>query len=187
MRSPQRFGYLNYISPRYMAILWYLAPLMVFCVAVNAQTALSTNQLEKIDRYVANRVAEQRIPGAALAIVEQDHITRVKGFGVADPTGRPVTAQTPFILGSLSKSFTALAVMQLVDKRQINLDAKVREYIPWFTLADDSFREVTVRQLRFPLLNQKSVYQDRNAGLARRKKFNAADHFCARINIALGI
>jgi CubicO group peptidase (beta-lactamase class C family) len=165
MRSPQRFGYLNYISPRYMAILWYLAPLMVFCLAVNAQTALSTNHIEKVDRYLANRVAEQRIPGAALAIVEQDHITSVKGFGVADPTGRPVTAETPFILGSLSKSFTALAVMQLVEKGQVNLDTKVREYIPWFTLADDSSRDVTVRQL----LNQAS-----GLSVATSEKFAAS-------------
>jgi CubicO group peptidase (beta-lactamase class C family) len=149
MNSPQRVRYLNSISPRVVAILTLL---LFSCVATNAQTALPTNQIEKVDRYVAKRVAEQRIPGAALAIVEQDHITRVKGFGVADPTGRPVTAETPFILGSLSKSFTALAVMQLVDKGQIKLDAKVREYIPWFTLADDSSRAVTVRQL----LNQTS-------------------------------
>jgi CubicO group peptidase (beta-lactamase class C family) len=152
MRSPQQLGYLNSISPRFMSILCFLIALLVSCVATHAQTALSTNQLEKIDKYVASRVAEQRIPGAALAIVEQDHITRVTGFGVADPTGRPVTAETPFILGSLTKSFTALAVMQLVEKGQINLDAKVRDYIPWFTLADDSSREVTVRQL----LNQTS-------------------------------
>jgi len=152
MKSAQDVRYLNSISPRFMSALCFLIALLVSRVSTYAQTGLPTNQIEKVDRYVANRVAEQRIPGAALAIVEQDHITRVKGFGVADPTGRPVTSETPFILGSLSKSFTALAVMQLVEKGQINLDAKVREYIPWFTLADDSSREVTVRQL----LNQTS-------------------------------
>ena len=152
MKSAQRVRYLNSISPRFMSILCFLIALLVSCVSTYAQTGLPTNQIEKVDRYVANRVAEQRIPGAALAIVEQDHITRVTGFGVADPTGRPVTAETPFILGSLSKSFTALAVMQLVEKGQVNLDARVREYIPWFTLAEDSSRGVTVRQL----LNQAS-------------------------------
>src|ERR1700735_3478954 len=152
MKSAQDVRYLKSISPRFMPILSFFAALLVSCVATHAQTGLPSNQIEKVDRYVANRVAEQRIPGAALAIVEQDHITRVTGFGVADPTGRPVTAETPFILGSLSKSFTALAVMQLVEKGQINLDVKVREYIPWFTLAEDSSREVTVRQL----LNQTS-------------------------------
>ena len=106
MNSPQRVRYLNSISPRFMTILWFLTALLVSCVATNAQTALPTNQIEKVDRYVAIRVSEQRIPGAALAIVEQDHITRVTGFGVADPTGRRVTAETPFILGSLSKSST---------------------------------------------------------------------------------
>ena len=147
MKSPQRVRHVNFISSRFVTILWLFAALLVFCFAINARTALPTNQIEKIDRYLASRIAEQRIPGAALAIVEQDHITHAAGFGVADPTGRLVTAETPFILGSVSKSFTALAVMQLVENGQIYLDAEVRQYIPWFCLADDSSQQVTVRQL----------------------------------------
>ena len=43
-----------------------------------------------------------------------------------------MTAQTPLVLGSTSKSFTALAVMQLVEAGKISLDAPVRRYLPWF-------------------------------------------------------
>jgi CubicO group peptidase (beta-lactamase class C family) len=106
----------------------------------------------KVDAYLAGRVAEQRIPGLAIGIVDSGHIAHLAGFGATDPSGRPVTPETPFIIGSLSKSFTALAVMQLVEKGQIELDAKVRRYIPWFTLADESSQQITVRQL----LNQVS-------------------------------
>jgi CubicO group peptidase (beta-lactamase class C family) len=93
------------------------------------------------------RIREQRIPGLAIGIVDHARVAHLAGFGVADPSGHPVTLETPFFLGSVSKSFTALAVMQLVEKSQIELDAKVRRYIPWFTLADDSSRNITVRQL----------------------------------------
>jgi CubicO group peptidase (beta-lactamase class C family) len=143
--SPIR--YVDCILSHSVEALWLSVALLASCLAISATTVLPANQSDKIDAYLTSRIAEQRIPGAALAIVEQDHITRVAGFGVADPTGRPVTAETPFILGSASKSFTALAVMQLVEKGQINLDAKVRQYIPWFTLADDSSQQITVRQL----------------------------------------
>ena len=147
MKSPQLVRHVDFTSFGFVTIQWLLTALLVSCLAIDANSALPTNQIDKIDRYLASRIAEQRIPGVALAIVEHDHITRVEGFGVADPTGRPVTAETPFILGSVSKSFTALAVMQLVENGQINLDAEVRQYIPWFTLADDSSQHITVRQL----------------------------------------
>jgi CubicO group peptidase (beta-lactamase class C family) len=147
MKSPQRGRCVNFIPSRSTTVLWFLGALFASCFAVSAKTALPANQSDKIEAYLASRIAEQRIPGAAWGVVEQDHITRVAGLGVADPTGRPVTAETPFILGSVSKSFTALAIMQLVETGQINLDAKVRQYIPWFTLADDSSQQITVRQL----------------------------------------
>ena len=93
-------------------------------------------------------MAAQRIPGLALGIVKDDRITYLRGFGKADDSGRPVTPQTPFIIGSLSKSFTALAIMQLVEAGKIELDAPVQRYLPWFRVADDqASAEITVRDL----------------------------------------
>jgi CubicO group peptidase (beta-lactamase class C family) len=147
MKLPQHVRHVNFIASRSMTVLWLLAALLASCFAISVRTAVTADQSDRIDRYLASRIAEQRIPGIALGIVDHYHIAHVAGFGVADPMGRPVTPETPFILGSVSKSFTALAVMQLVEKGQINLDAKVRQYIPWFTLAEDSSQQVTVRQL----------------------------------------
>ena len=79
----------------------------------------------------------QRIPGLALGIVKDDRIAYVRGFGKADDSGRPVTPQTPFIIGSLSKSFTAMAIMQLVEAGKVELDAPVQRYLPWFRVADE--------------------------------------------------
>lgn len=93
-------------------------------------------------------MAAQRIPGLALGIAEGDRIAYVRGFGTADDSGREVTPQTPFIIGSVSKSFTALAVMQLVEAQRIELDAPVQRYLPWFRVADEqASAEITVRHL----------------------------------------
>jgi CubicO group peptidase (beta-lactamase class C family)/surfactin synthase thioesterase subunit len=121
-------------------------------VAVPSQ-ASSAADFAAIDAYVEKRMKDLRIPGLSLGIVHGDEIVYLKGFGDADPSGRAVTPQTPFIIGSLSKSFTALAVMQRVEAGQIDLDAPVQRYLPWFRVADEAASaEITVRHL----LNQTS-------------------------------
>ncbi|MFN8445004.1 MAG: serine hydrolase domain-containing protein [Caldilineaceae bacterium] len=101
-----------------------------------------------IDAYLIEQMAELRIPGLALGIVHGDRVVHLKGFGIADPTGRAVTAQTPFVLNSISKSFVALAVMQLVEQGRIELDAPLQRYLPWFQVADTTVAsQITVRQL----------------------------------------
>jgi CubicO group peptidase (beta-lactamase class C family) len=106
-----------------------------------------------IDAYVEKQVNDLNLPGLALVIVHGDQIVHLKNIGVADPSGRPITSQTPFAIASLSKSFTALAIMQLVEAGQIDLDAPVQRYLPWFRVADaDASARITVREL----LNQTS-------------------------------
>src|SRR5215472_12827088 len=106
-----------------------------------------------VDAYIEARREAARIPGVALAVVQGDRIIYLRGYGAADDRGRPVTPQTPFVLGSVTKAFTALAVMQLVEAGEIELDQPVRRYLPWFRVADEKASgEITVRQL----LNQTS-------------------------------
>lgn len=94
-----------------------------------------------------------RVPGLALGIVRDGEVAYLKDYGVADGTGRPVTPQTPFAIGSVTKSFTALAVMQLAEQGALDLDAPVRTYLPEFVMADPyAAGQVTVRHL----LNQVS-------------------------------
>ena len=108
---------------------------------------------EEVDAYISTKMKELGFPGAALVIVEGDQIVHLKAFGVADASGRPVTSQTPFFTGSTGKSFTALAIMQLVEAGKIKLDAPVQTYLPWFRVADvNASKIITVRQL----LNQDS-------------------------------
>jgi CubicO group peptidase (beta-lactamase class C family) len=106
-----------------------------------------------MDAYVTEQMNNLGIPGMALGIVQDGQIVHLQGFGAADSSGRAVTPQTPFYIGSTTKSFTALAVMQLVEAGKIDLDAPVQTYLPWFELADkDASAKITVRNL----LNQTS-------------------------------
>lgn len=102
----------------------------------------------EIDAWLDHEVRDSGYPGAAAVIVEDGAIVHTHATGVADDAGRAVTPQTPFVIGSLSKSFTALAVGQLVDAGLVALDAPVQRYLPDFRLADPAAASaITVRQL----------------------------------------
>ncbi len=118
-----------------------------------ADPALTAPDTAKIDAFVKSMMDRLDIPGVAVGIVKGDQPVYMQGYGVAGSDQRPVTPQTPFILGSISKSFTALAIMQLVQQGKIELDDPVRRYLPQFELADkEASGQITVRQL----LNQTS-------------------------------
>jgi CubicO group peptidase (beta-lactamase class C family) len=83
----------------------------------------------------------------AVAIVQDDQIIFARGYGKASAR-EPVTPQTQFYIGSVSKGFTALAVMQLVEQGKMELDAPVKKYLPWFQVADPgASSKITVRHL----------------------------------------
>jgi CubicO group peptidase (beta-lactamase class C family) len=101
-----------------------------------------------IDRWVERCMQEERIPGVAVAVVRGGEAAYLRGYGVADAGGRPVTPQTPFPIGSVSKSFTGLAIAQLAEAGVLNLEAPVRNYLPWFRAADEEASgAITVRHL----------------------------------------
>jgi len=111
--------------------------------------------LAAVDRFVADFMGDADYPGVAIAITKGDRVVRVAGYG-HDSSGAAVTASTPMPAASVSKSFTALAVMQLVEAGKVALDAPVRQYVPDFRVADPRGARITVRQL----LNQTSGISD---------------------------
>ena len=112
--------------------------------------------LDAVDRYVERQMAANRVPGLALAITRGDQVVYLKGYGTAE-NGEPVTPRTQFYTASLSKGFTALAVMQLVEEGKVKLDEPVRTYLPGFATADRRLSgTITVREL----LNQTSGLAD---------------------------
>jgi len=109
--------------------------------------------INMIDAYIEGQMRRLHIPGGSLAIVEGDRIVYLRGFGRARPGGEMPTPQTPFFIGSCTKSITALAVMQLAEAGVVELDAPVQRYLPWFRVADPvASAQMTVRHL----LNQTS-------------------------------
>jgi CubicO group peptidase (beta-lactamase class C family) len=116
----------------------------------SAQPAPGNRPYATLETYLAGQMRRLKIPGAALAIVAGDQIVHQRGFGRARPDGEAPTPQTPFFIGSLTKSFTALAVMQLVEARKVELDAPVQRYLPWFRVADpQASAQMTVRHLLY--------------------------------------
>lgn len=86
--------------------------------------------------FLPQELVQLHIPGVALSVVSQNQVLYARGFGNADVSGRLMTAETPVVLGSVTKSFTALAVLQLVEQGKPALDVPVQHYLPWFHTAD---------------------------------------------------
>lgn len=104
--------------------------------------------LEKLRTRIAEILAEYQTPGAVIGILHHGEVTEL-AYGVKDvATGAAVTPDTAFQCGSLTKSWTAMAFMQLVDEGKVDLDQPVRTYLPGFRVADpDASAHLTPRQL----------------------------------------
>ena len=98
-----------------------------------------------VQRLVRQFAGRQGYPGIAVAIVKDDRIVLTTGAG-HDSTGAPVTATTPMPVASVSKSFTALAVMQLVEAGKLDLDADINRYLD-FKVPPYDGKPMTMRQL----------------------------------------
>lgn len=94
---------------------------------------LSDEVFLKIDKFVLEHMKAGKIPGLSIAIVKDDKTVYKKSFGYVEfKSKQPVTSETLFELGSTSKAFTALAVLDLEKKGLLNLDDPVNKYLPWF-------------------------------------------------------
>lgn len=148
-----------------------LVLIFVFTATIQAAEEFDS---KAIDEYVESKMRLPRIPGISIAIVRDNEIVYLKGYGKADPSGSPMTPQTPLILGSITKSFTALAVMQLVEAGKVELDAPVQKYVPWFRTADpNASAQITVRQLLYqtsglPMLREPQFWTAQDPGALER-------------------
>ncbi|PYP55231.1 MAG: serine hydrolase [Gemmatimonadetes bacterium] len=105
--------------------------------------------LRGFDAYVEQALRDWRVPGVAIAVVRNDSVVFVKGYGVRE-LGKParVDAHTLFAIGSTTKAFTAAALAMLVDSGKLAWDDPVTKHLAWLELADPYVtRELTVRDL----------------------------------------
>lgn len=119
--------------------------LLLVCPALVAQSI----DPAAVDRLARDTMARWRVPGMSLAIVQNDRVVYLKGYGVRElGTSTPVTPDTLFQIGSATKAFTTTGMAMLVDEKKLNWDDPVRKYIEYFHLSDpcaDSL--VTVRDI----------------------------------------
>lgn len=122
-------------------------------VEIYAEQALFSSAIESIDSAVRYECEQKQLPAFSIAIVEQGRLVWSKGYGYQDAEQSvPVSSKSIYRVGSVSKLFTDLAIMQLVEKQKLDLDDPVTDYLPKFDpMVPASFPAgkdaVTIRQL----------------------------------------
>ncbi|MEO8218018.1 MAG: serine hydrolase [Acidobacteriota bacterium] len=144
-------------SPKVIAVLTMIALLSVAGVAQaggNAALVSKTPELSEaltvLDSWIQKRMHDREQPGLSVGVVYDQELIWAKGYGVADLARKtPVTSETAFRIGSVSKLFTATAIMQLRDAGKLHLDDPVSMYLPWFRIKSSFVNApaITIRQL----------------------------------------
>lgn len=104
----------------------------------------------QLEQQIAEQMRAAQIPGLALAIVKDGQMIYAHGFGVTsvEDSGLPVTPQTLFRIGSITKPFTGTAVMRLAEEGKLDIDRPVKDYVPWLTFSQEGAADrVTLRLL----------------------------------------
>jgi len=100
-----------------------------------------------LDRFVEQYLRDMHAPGMTLVLADRDAVQRVVTYGFGDREARrPVDSGELFQIGSISKSFVALALLQLRDEGKLDLDRPVADYLPWLRI-ESKFAPVTVHHL----------------------------------------
>ncbi|HXD34474.1 MAG TPA: serine hydrolase domain-containing protein [Pyrinomonadaceae bacterium] len=90
---------------------------------------------KRLDEFITRHMAEVNAPGMTVAIADRQGILRTMQYGFADlKTGARVTPNTLFEIGSISKSFVAIAIVQLADEGKLDLNKPVKDYLPWLKI-----------------------------------------------------
>ena len=107
---------------------------------------------------------DHAVPGLAIAIVDGD-VAMACGYGFANgETGLRAAADTPFYLASTAKLFTAMAILDLVWRQELSLDADINRFLDGWAVDDAGYGPLTLRQL----LTHSAGFDDRNIGYAAR-------------------
>ena len=113
----------------------------------NTQAGAQQPWIAKLDEYIARHMREAGAPGLTLALTNRDGLIRVSTYGFADiKTGSRVAPETMFEIGSISKSFVSLALMQLGEEGKLDLNKPIVEYLPWLKI-NSKFEPVTTHHI----------------------------------------
>jgi len=102
--------------------------------------------INRLESYIFKSMAATHLPALSIAVVKENEIVYSQGFGQRDlKDGLPATEDTLYGIGSVTKSFTAIAIMQLVERDFFKLDDPVSNFLPFYIKPEG--QEVTVRHL----------------------------------------
>ncbi|MCA9069918.1 MAG: serine hydrolase, partial [Planctomycetaceae bacterium] len=121
----------------------------------NVSTGVAHEELAPFDEMMQDIMRKHRLPGAAVAVTDQGKLLFAKGYGYADVAGKELAKPTSlFRIASISKPITAVAILQLIEKKKLSLDDKVFDILDFeeeIKKAGDQFdphqREITIRHL----------------------------------------
>lgn len=119
--------------------------LAIISFTAKAQTLIADEKSVEIDHYIEYIMSEQKIPGLSLAITHKGKVVKKSNYGLASiEYNVPVNDSSSFWLASVSKHFTATAIMQLYEKGILDLDDKIHKHLPD---APINWEGVTIRHL----------------------------------------
>jgi serine beta-lactamase-like protein LACTB len=145
---------MHVISPRrWPGVVLGVAFLFALPGAVPAQESVPAAKkyeevAKRLEAMITREVKDKGLPALSIALVDDQTVVWAKGFGHADPEKKtPATAETVYRVGSVSKLFTDLAVMQLVERGTLDLDEPITKYLPDFKPTNTFDKPITLRQL----------------------------------------
>lgn len=162
---------------------------IVFCLAA-AAAAQEAPEVARVrawlDANVPEMMREAGLPGFSIAVVEDGRTVHAAGFGARDPQkGLPATPDTLYGIGSVTKSFVAIAIMQLAEQGKLQLDDPVSRYVP-LELGRPG-QPITIRHLLthspgFPNLGTSTVLLSRGLGNDTGIPMSSAEDFYRFVN-----
>ncbi|MFG1681719.1 serine hydrolase domain-containing protein [Nonomuraea sp. NPDC049269] len=166
------------MKPKLIGALAAAAALIAALSAPSIAQAASSAELTPaaIDTYLGKVMDATALPGISVVVTHNDRVIHAAGYGRGSD-GKPVTADTPMRVASLSKSFTAMAVLTLADAGKIQLDQPVAEQLPGFHMADPRATTITVRQL----LNQTSGLSDTTVDISALEETTSLTQYVDRL------
>lgn len=130
--------------------------------------------IAELERLITHEMQDKRLAALSIALVDDQQTVWAKGFGMEDPDQKiPATAETVYRVGSVSKLFTDIGIMQLVERGVIDLDAPITKYLLDFKPNNPFNKAITLRQLmshRSGLVREPPVgnyFDDATASLAQ--------------------
>ena len=127
-------------------LLWLVTlVLSIAPVAASSSRPHGDNSSTKVDAAVLQQMKEQHIPGIGLAVVSNGRLVKAQGYGFSNVELRtPVTPETVFEAGSITKQFAATAILMLAEQGKLGLDDSITKYFPE---APRTMQAVTIRHL----------------------------------------